>query len=372
MSSKTMHRIVLFNSDLSGGAGKFIITLAKALKRMHAEVHIIVYSDNIDYVIPEGIHFHLLKQNGQRIDGKKEIVQALKYKIDEIGKVDFLMSNSSPANRLMSMLTYPNIYHCVHSAETKVYKGFVGFFKEKWRKVKYKRLYSHKNLITVSKGLETYILENIRAKPESIQTIYNPFDFEEIHRLAEESVNEIPDTSYLIHVGRFDMVSKRHDILLKAYKQANVSQKLVLLGEGEDKIKIETLVQELGLQSKVLFQGYTDNPYVWLKHAELLVLSSDFEGFGRVLAEALIVGTPVVSTDCPSGPSEILTGSLKEFLVPPGDANGLALKIRQALQQYPDIEKIDMRWLRDDVIAKEYMVLIDSLPNIHYNKGDVS
>ena len=365
-----MYRIVLFNSDLSGGAGKFIITLASALKKMHAEVHVMIYSDNIDYVIPEGIYFHLLKRNGELIKGKKEIVEAVKHKIGEIGKVDFLMSNSSPANRLLSMLDHPNIYHCVHSAETKTYKGFTGFFKERWRKMKYKKLYSHKNLITVSKGLEAYILESIQAKPKSIQTIYNPFDFEEIHRLAEESVTEIPDIPYLIHVGRFDMVSKRHDILLKAYKQADVPHKLVLLGEGDDKVKIETLVRELGLQSKVLFQGYTDNPYVWLKHAELLVFSSDFEGFGRVLAEALIVGTPVVSTDCPSGPSEILTGVLKEFLVPPGDVNALALKIRQALQQYPDMEEIDMTWLRNDVIAKQYMSLIDSLSNIHYNKGD--
>ena len=367
-----MRRIVLFNSDLSGGAGKFIITLANALKRVYSEVHIIVYSDNIDYVIPEGIHFYLLKQNGQVIDGKKKIVQALKDKIDEIGKVDLLMSNSSPANRLMSMLSHPNIYHCVHSAETKSYKGFVGFFKKRWRKVKYKKLYSHKNLITVSKGLEAYILESIQAKPKSIQTIYNPFDFEEIRCLAKESVNEIPDFPYLIHVGRLDMVSKRHDILLNAYKQADIPYKLVLLGDGDDKVKIETLIQELGLQSKILFHGYTDNPYVWLKHAELLVFSSDFEGFGRVLAESLIVGTPVVSTDCPSGPSEILTGILKEFLVPPGDVNALALKIQQALQQYPDIEEIDMAWLRDDVIAKQYIALLDSLPNIHCSKGDAS
>jgi len=82
------------------------------------------------------------------------------------------------------------------------------------------------------------------------------------------------------------MVSKRQDILLKAYKQANVPFKLILLGEGEDKAKLEALVNELGLGSKVIFQGYTDNPFAWLKHAKLFVFSSAFEGFGRVLAEA--------------------------------------------------------------------------------------
>ena len=95
----------------------------------------------------------------------------------------------------------------------------------------------------------------------------------------------------------------------------------------------------LGLGKKVIFQAYTDNPYAWIRHADLFVFSSDFEGFGRVLAEALIIGTPVVSTDCPTGPSEILTGVLKDFLVPPGDVNALASKIREALQYYPDIKE---------------------------------
>ena len=245
MRSKTVHKIVLFNSDLVGGAGKFIVTLAKALKNTHVEVHIIIYVDNMDYAVPEGIYLHLLKQNGQVIDQKKGIVKALKNQIDEIGQVDFFMSNSSPANKLLSMVSHPNIYHCVHSAETKEHRGILWFWKALLRKRKYKKLYSHKNLITVSKALEEYILDDIKAKPKRLQTIYNPFDFDEIHYLSEKIVNEIPNTAYLIHVGRFDMVSKRQDLLLKAYKKADLSQKLVLIGEGKDREKIEMIVNEL-------------------------------------------------------------------------------------------------------------------------------
>ena len=361
-----MRKIVLFNSDLSGGAGKFIITLANALKKMQAEVHIIIYDEHIDYIVPKGIIFHLLKYNGRVTEDKKEIVKALQEEMGKIGKVDFLMSNSSPANDILSKLKLPNVYHCVHSAETKVHQGIFGPLKAKWRQRKYKKLYSGKNLITVSKALENYILTTVKAEPESIRTIYNPFDFEEIRRLANEVITGIPDEPYLIHVGRFDMVSKRQDILLKAYKKADISSKLVLMGDGPDKEKIINLVDDLGLGSKVILPGYSSNPYAWMKHAELFVFSSDFEGFGRVLAEALIVGTPVVSTDCPAGPREILTGSLSEFLVPTGNVEALAEKMKQALQHYPDIEEVDLSWLRDDVIAKQYMALID----IYSTKGE--
>lgn len=363
-----MRKIVLFNSDLSGGAGKFIITLASALKKMHAEVHIVIYVKYIDYTVPEGITFHLLKHNDQVTRNKKEIVKALQKEMDKIGKVDFLMSNSSPANDILSKLELPNVYHCVHSAETKVHQGILGSLRSIWRQMKYKKLYSGKDLITVSKALKAYILDTVKAEPKSIRTIYNPFDFEEIYNLANENIPEIPNIPYLIHVGRLDLVHKRHDILLKAYKQANIPYQLVLIGEGEDRKKIESIIVELELGSKVILQGYTQNPYAWMKHAELFVFSSDFEGFGRVLAEALIVGTPVISTDCPTGPREILTGNLREFLVPTGDVYALAMKIRQALQHYPAIEEVDLFWLRDDVIAEQYMALIDT----HSIKGKIS
>ena len=361
-----MRKIVLFNSDLSGGAGKFIITLADALKRRGAEVHIIIYKEHIDFTVPKGIFLHLLQYNGQISGDKKKIVKALQKKIDEIGKVDFLMSNSSPANDVLSKLEFPHVYHCVHSAETKVHKGILGPLKRRWRQRKYKKLYSDKNLITVAKALETYILDTVKAKPKSIRTIYNPFNFEEIRRLSDETISGIPNEPYIIHVGRFDMVSKRQDILLKAYKKADLQHKLVLLGEGGDNEKIIKLVDDLELGPKVILPGYSTNPYAWMKHAELFVFSSDFEGFGRVLAEALIVGTPVVSTDCPTGPREILKESLSEFLVPVGNVDALALKMRQALEHYPDIEKIGLSWLRDDVVAEQYMALIDT----HSTKGE--
>ncbi len=356
-----MYKIVLFNNTLSGGAGKSIITLAKSLKKAGAEVHLIVFKKNLDYTLPDKVFFHYLKRSDNKpLKSKRDIVSALKKKLVEIGDIDLVVSNSSPSNQLLSKLKLKNTYHCARSAETKRHKGLLKPFKQWWRQRKYRKLYSGKRLITVSKGLEHHILKTIGAKPTSICTIYNPFDFEEIRRMANENLPEIPKEHYIIHVGRFDITSKRHDVLLKAYKKANVEHKLVLLGQGEDREKIETLIDNLSLKEKVLLPDFSRNPYAWIKRADLLVLSSDFEGFGRVLVEALILGTPIVSTDCPTGPREILTGVLSDFLVPTGNANALAEKISQALTQYPKMEDIDLARFRNDIIAKKYIELIEN------------
>jgi len=353
------YKILLFNIDLVGGAGKYIITLADALQKLGVDVHIIVYKNAVDYELPKGTRLHML------LDGKmwtrhNLVEKALRQKLDELTSFNLILSNSTPSNKLLSRLNLNNAYHVVHSAETKEYSGPLKHFKKWWRDFKYRKLYSNKNLITVSRDLEHFILHKIKARPKSIQTIYNPFDFEKIRHLANEKIPEIPKDPYIIHVGRFDMTSKRQDILLKAYKKADIPHKLVLLGEGKDEAKIKTLIKNLGMIEKVILPGFSNNPYAWIKHAKLFVFSSDFEGFGRTLAEALIVGTPAVSTDCPTGPREILTGTLRKFLVPKGDVDSLSKKIHQALTKYPDIRQIDISWLRDDKIARQYIRLIES------------
>jgi len=132
----------------------------------------------------------------------------------------------------------------------------------------------------------------------------------------------------VLHVGRF-MPQKRHDLLLDAFKQAGLAHKLVLLTEPT--ALLTSLINESGLEKQVLVAGFRRNPYPWMRAAEMLVLSSDREGMPNVLVEALICGTRVVSTDCPSGPREILKGELARGLVPTGDAAALAAAMRTML-----------------------------------------
>src|SRR5690606_41148696 len=105
--------------------------------------------------------------------------------------------------------------------------------------------------------------------------------------------NEKP---YIVNVGKFKQ-QKRHDILIKAYAKANVQEKLVLVGTGELLEASKKLVKDLGIEDKVIFTGFKKNPYPYIKHAKLMVVSSDFEGFSIAILEALALGTPIISTE---------------------------------------------------------------------------
>lgn len=107
--------------------------------------------------------------------------------------------------------------------------------------------------------------------------------------------------------------------------------RLVILGEGPMRPELESLARDLGVENDIDLPGFVSNPFKYMKRASVFVLSSLYEGFGNVLAEAMFLGTPVVATNCPSGPEEILEGGKWGRLVPPGDAQSLAEAIVQTL-----------------------------------------
>ncbi len=114
--------------------------------------------------------------------------------------------------------------------------------------------------------------------------------------------------------------------LIRAFAQIadRVEHRLVILGEGRARARLEAEVNRLNLTHRVLLPGFVDNPYPYMKASALFVLSSLWEGLGAVIVEALAAGTPVVATDCPSGPAELLEGLPGDPLATPGDARGLA------------------------------------------------
>jgi glycosyltransferase involved in cell wall biosynthesis len=104
--------------------------------------------------------------------------------------------------------------------------------------------------------------------------------------------------------------------------------------------------------------GFESNPYPWIKHARMLVLCSDYEGFGNVLVESLVIGTPALSTNCFSGPSEIFTDSMRECLVPTNDTEALAKKMKSFYVKPPKIDRLVLERFEAETVAKQYLELI--------------
>lgn len=123
--------------------------------------------------------------------------------------------------------------------------------------------------------------------------------------------------------------------LIRAFARLRACRdaRLVILGEGPDHPALLRLIAELGLAAEVLLPGHVGNPYAWMARARLFVLSSRWEGSGNVLTEAMALGIPVVATDCPSGPAEMLAGGRYGTLVPVGDVDRLAEAMRLTLER---------------------------------------
>ena len=193
------------------------------------------------------------------------------------------------------------------------------------------RFYASADAITcVSDGVADDLARTAGLPRAAIRTIYNPVVTPELPALAAEPaphpwLADIEGPPVIVGAGRL-LPQKNFDLLLRAFARVRAGRpvRLLILGEGRDRPRLEARVRELGLSADVALPGHIPNPYTALSRAALFVLSSDWEGMSLVLAEALACGCPVVSTDCPSGPAEILDGGRYGRLVPVGDERALA------------------------------------------------
>jgi glycosyltransferase involved in cell wall biosynthesis len=191
-------------------------------------------------------------------------------------------------------------------------------------------------IIAVSEGVADD-LSQVSAIPRSrIRVIYNPVITPEIQAKAREPVEHpwfVPGgPPVVLGIGRLT-AAKDFSTLIRAFAQVrrSLAARLLILGEGEKRTELESLVRALDLEEDVCLSGFVSNPYSYLAKASLFVLSSRWEGLPTVLVEALYCGTPVISTNCPSGPREILREGRHGLLVPVGDVDSMAQAMRAAL-----------------------------------------
>jgi glycosyltransferase involved in cell wall biosynthesis len=192
-------------------------------------------------------------------------------------------------------------------------------------------------VVAVSKGAAGDYERYMNLAPGSVKVIYNPVIGSDVPGLAAQEpphpwfANKT--TPLVLGVGRLTP-AKDYPLLIKAMASvhARAGARLVILGDGPERPKLAELIKKAGLEKAIDMPGFSDNPFSYMKRADVLALSSEWEGLPTVLIEAMATGTPVVSTDCPSGPAEILENGKWGRLVPPGDADALANALVETLK----------------------------------------
>lgn len=197
-------------------------------------------------------------------------------------------------------------------------------------------------VVSVSKSAADDAIQTAGIPPNLFHVIYNPVISPDLQSAAREPVDhpwfQPGQPGVVLGVGSLS-TRKRFDVLVRAFAQVSKRrpERLVILGEGDQRPMLECLIRDLGIGDRVALPGFATNPFPYMAKAALLAMSSTFEALPTVIIESLALGTPVVSTDCPCGPSEILQGGRFGRLTPVGDVDAIAQAIEASLADGPPV-----------------------------------
>ncbi len=335
-------------------------------------------NQTIFYNIPSSIKIIYLEKSDPKESGIKKLLKlpALAWKYKKLNSSDISLSFMNRPNyintlaKMMGMKSKVIISErAIPSLQHKV--GIQG----KINKLLIKILYSKADVITAnSKGNSKDLINNFNIK--NVVTIHNPFDVNKIKELSEEKITYRDNIFTFITIGRLDN-GKNHNLMLLAMQ--NIDAKLYIIGDGELREQLEQQIIELELEKKVILLGRQENPYKYISKADCFVFSSNHEGFPNVLLEALACDLPVISTDCQSGPREILSPDsdaehqikdnieLVEYgiLIPVDDEDNLIkamdimIKDEKLRESYKQKAVNRAKEFDKDIIIKEWIKILD-------------
>jgi glycosyltransferase involved in cell wall biosynthesis len=308
--------ILLFLKNLQGrGVSKVYLNLAKGLKLYGHNPIIVIREDIIDFETDNEIYI-IQENSSQKVD---RLVQEK--------NIDFIISNNVKFLQNLHNISQDKIFYTVHMLWGE--RVFKQLRIKKWLELK--KEYKNKNMIVDSNAVKNDLLKKIGIKPKRIEVIPDIFDYDEIITKANAFIPQ--EKNYLIHIGAFSK-EKNHKLLLKSYAKLNTPYDLVLLGSGKLEEEMKKLAKKLHIENKVHFLGFVKNPYPYLKHAKMLITTSDNEGLPGVVIESMLLGTAVVSTNS-KGVRDILQDKFKKFIC---TKKTLTQTIQKALESYPKID----------------------------------
>lgn len=356
--------IILPSLD-GGGAERVNLDLAHEFDRKGFQVEFVLMQARGELLKEAEDKFSVFDMNCERARN----ISSYLRKYFRNRKPDVLIISIWPLTVIVPIVLYFSSYSCKviiceHNTLSLQYKNYGKFHHLAMRismAVGYRLAHSR---VGVSKGVIEDISNLSWIGLRKFKVIHNPV--RQISNPSEQSLRDIETLwscesgARILSVGSFKK-QKNHQLLLRAFAQLeNKNAHLMLVGEGEGKNYLLKLTSELGLAEKVTFAGFQIDPTPFYKTADLFVLSSNYEGFGNVIVEALACGTRVVSTDCKSGPSEILEKGKYGILVPVSNENALSSAIKQALSspKNPSLLIERAKNFAQDIIAERYLELL--------------
>jgi glycosyltransferase involved in cell wall biosynthesis len=357
---------VLFVIDglAGGGAERVVLTLADAMAAAGHAVTLVSLRHAQAYPVPPGIRF-LEVTDGYRgplrrwreISRRARQLDAALADLDDGRPWDLAFSVLPKTDRIVAASRrLTGAWFCLHGAVASTQLGRKRGWRAWVKRRQLRRTYDGRRWLVVSPALADDLTALTGARPAALAAIPNPFDLAAIRAQAAAPC-PLDGERFLVHVGRFHPV-KRHDRLFAAFRASGFPGRLVLVGDGTpaERGRLEELARQQGIAERIVWAGFLNNPFPYLRAAAALVLSSDSEGFGNVLVEALACGTPVVSTDCPFGPRGILVGDLARGLAPL-TAEGLAAALTAVLAQPPVADPATLDRYRRDTVVAAYLAL---------------
>lgn len=338
-----MARVALFAQDLAGGgAERMMINLASGLCEMGIPVDLVLVRKQGPYLSQVPAAVRIIDLGTGRV-------------LFSIGALARYLRKERPI-ALLSTLVHVNVAAVLAGRMARVDTRIVvreanyaslaratrSSVLERWAYRLIPWAYRHADaVVCISKGVADDLARNFGIPKERMQWVPNPVVASELQRRAAEDV-EHPwlapgEPPVVLGVGRLTE-QKDFATLIRAFAQVRRLRpaRLVILGEGELRAQLEALIRDLHLEEDVVLPGFIPNPFAWMRRADVFVLSSLFEGCGNVLVEAMACGTPVIATNCPSGPAEILQGGTYGTLVPVGDVQSIADAVVDVLDNSTD------------------------------------
>ena len=329
----------LIPNMMHGGAEKVVQNILNEMliQKPDFKVHLILANKEGDLLFD-------LNKKIKIIDFKKKHVKnclfdLIKYLKDEkpdylISSLDYMNIIASFAHKLSNsnskLILWEHSILSIHSKKT-ISKSI--FFNKVLIRIFYNRA---NRIIAVSKGIKKDLIKKFRISSEKVMVIYNPVYNSKIILQSKKKEDIIKfKQKYIVAVGRL-VKEKNYFNLIESYKKlidldgvSNVD--LVIIGEGPERQNIIRKIMELNLDNNVFLIGYRPNPFPVIKQSLVFVLSSDYEGFGLGIIEALALKKQIVSTDCPTGPREILSDGKFGILVPKNNPMELARGIQKII-----------------------------------------